>query len=90
MSRLARDGMAEAVSRDHILRRERRQGNIRFPCSADNEQNWQPYPIDIFSATAYMMTKHTYKVISVVGVLNLHRSSTKKENLTHEPRVEMG
>ena len=33
MSRLARDEMAEPVSRDQILRREREQGNIIFPCS---------------------------------------------------------
>ena len=30
MSRLARDGTAETVSRDQILRRERAQGNIHF------------------------------------------------------------
>ena len=40
MSRLTRDGTAEPVSRDQILRRERRQGNINFPCSA--KQDWQP------------------------------------------------
>ena len=32
MSRLTRDGTAEPVSRDQILRRERGQGNINFPC----------------------------------------------------------
>ena len=31
MSRLTRDGTAEPVSRDQILRRERGQGNIHFP-----------------------------------------------------------
>ena len=36
MNRLTRDGTAEAVSRDQILRREREQGNIYFPCSADH------------------------------------------------------
>ena len=46
MSRLTRDGTAETVSRDHILRRERGQGNIHFPCSADHEQDWQPFPVD--------------------------------------------
>ena len=35
MSRLTRDGTAEPVSRDQILRHEREQGNIHFPCSAD-------------------------------------------------------
>ena len=43
MSRLTRDATAEPVSRDQILRRERGQGNIHFPCPADHEQDWQPY-----------------------------------------------
>ena len=46
ISRLTRDGTAEPISRDRILRRERRQGNVHFPCSADDEQDWQPYPVD--------------------------------------------
>ena len=46
MSRLTRDGTAEPVSRDQILRHARGQGNINFPCSADHEQDWQPYPVD--------------------------------------------
>ena len=49
MSRLTRDGTAETVSRDHILRHERGQGNIFFPCLADHEQDWQPYPVDPYS-----------------------------------------
>ena len=44
MSRLARDGTAEPVSRDQVLMRERGQGNVHCPCSAsDHEQAWQPY-----------------------------------------------
>ena len=51
MSRLTRDGTAEPVSRDLILRRERgRQINIHFPCSADHEQDWQHYPVDPYSS----------------------------------------
>ena len=50
MSRLVRDGTAEPVSRDQILRHARGQWNIRFPCSADHEQDWQPYPVDPYSA----------------------------------------
>ena len=50
MSRLTRDGTAESVSRDQIIRRERGQGNIHFPCSADLEQDGQSYPVDPFSA----------------------------------------
>ena len=50
MSRLTRDGTAEPVSRDQILRHARGQGNIHFPCSANHEQDWQPYPVDPYSA----------------------------------------
>ena len=50
MSRLTRDGTAEPVSRDQTLRHARGQGNIHFPCSADHEQDWQPYPVDPYSA----------------------------------------
>ena len=28
----------------------RGQGNNKFPCSADGEQDWQPYPVDPYSA----------------------------------------
>ena len=52
------DGTAEPVSRDQILRRERRQGNIHFPCLADHEQDWQPYPVDPYSAI--ICDDHTY------------------------------
>ena len=50
MTRLTRDGTAEPVSRDQILRHARGQGNVHFPCSADHEQDWQPYPVDPYSA----------------------------------------
>ena len=57
MSRLTRDGTVETVSQDQILRRERGQGNIHFSCSADHEQDWQPYPVDPYSC---YMCDHTY------------------------------
>ena len=57
MSRLTRDGTAEPVSRDQILRRVRGQGNINFLCSADHEQDWQPRPVDPYSA---ICDDHTY------------------------------
>ena len=50
MSRVTRDGTAKPVSRDQILRHARGQGNINFPCSADHEQDRQPYPVDPYSA----------------------------------------
>ena len=63
MSRLTRDGTAEPVSRDQILRHVRGQGNIHFPCLADHEQDWQPYPVDPNSAICDDRTCiHTYFV----------------------------
>ena len=48
MSRPMRDGTAERVSRDPLLKRERGEGDS---FSADYGQDWQPYPIEPFSAT---------------------------------------
>ena len=62
MSRLTRDGTAETVSRDQILRRERGLGNIPFLCSADHEQDWQPYRVNAYSCYMYVMTIHTLLV----------------------------
>ena len=58
MSKLTRDGTAEPVSRDQFLKHVRGQGNIIFPCSADHEQDWQPYPVDTYSA---ICDDHTLK-----------------------------
>ena len=60
MSRLTRDRTAEPVSRDQILGREREQGNIHFSCSADHEQDWQPYPVDPYSSYMCEDYDHTY------------------------------
>ena len=49
MSRLTRDGTAKSISRYQFLRRERGQGNIHSLCSADHEQDWQPYLVDPYS-----------------------------------------
>ena len=32
-------------------------GEYHFPCSADHEQDWQPYPVDPYSA---ICDDHTY------------------------------
>ena len=37
--------------------RQRGQGNIHFPCSADHEQDWQPFPVDPYFC---YMCDHTY------------------------------
>ena len=58
MSRLTRDETTEPVSRDQIFRHARGQGNVHFPCSADHEQDWQPYPVGPYSAI--ICDDHTY------------------------------
>ena len=74
MSRLTRDGTAEPVSRDQILTHARGQGNIHFPCSADYEQDWQPYPVDPYSAICddhtYIHTYITAQSVPVMLVMN--------------------
>ena len=67
MSRLTREGTAEPVSRDQILRHVRGQGNIYFPCSAYHEQDWQAYPVHPYSVL-YVMTIRTF--INVVDPEN--------------------
>ena len=65
MSRLTRDGTAEPVSQDQILRQARGQGDIHFPCSVDHELDWQLYPVDPYSV---ICDDYTYKhfVISII------------------------
>ena len=66
---LTRDGTVEPVSRDLIVRREREQGNVHFPCSADHEQDWQPYRV--IYTLLYVVIIHTYQhahFMPIVGV----------------------
>ena len=72
MSRLTRDGMAEPVSRDQILRHARGQGNINFPCTADHEQGWQPYPVDPYSA---ICDDYAYIHTNILPRVRRHRVS---------------
>ena len=66
MSKLTRDGTAEPVSRDQILRRERGQRIIYFPCSAaDHEQDWQPCPVVRVIPTNIVLHTHTAVVIHI-------------------------
>ena len=60
MSKLGRDGTAAPVSRDQILRRERGQRIINFPCSAaDHEQDWRPCPVVRAIHTNIVLHTHT-------------------------------
>ena len=54
---MTRDGMADPVSRDQILRRERGQEKIDFPFSALHEQDWQ-----LYSATVKVTTMQTSRL----------------------------
>ena len=58
MRRLPREGTAEPVSRDQILRREREQGNIHFLCSFATKRigklTW------LIHTLLNVMAKHTY------------------------------
>ena len=82
MSRLTRDGTAKPVSRDQILRREHGgQGKRHFPCSADHEQNWQPYPVDSYSCYIYG-TIHIYIHAAVcVFVWSVLRFSVERSGI---------
>ena len=67
MSKLTRDGTAEPVSRDQILRRKRGQQIIHFPCSAaDHEQDWQPCPVVRAIHTNIVLHTHTAVVTHIL------------------------
>ena len=68
----ARDETAEPVSRNLILRRERGQGNINLSCSADHEQDWQPYRVDPYVLLPYVMTIHTCWRVDTQEVFSMH------------------
>ena len=48
LAKLAEHGYSAA---DIMVHSERGQVNVNFPCSADHEQDRQPYPVDPFPAT---------------------------------------
>ena len=77
MSRLTQDLTAETVSRDQILRHARGQGNIHFPCSADHEQDWQPYQVDPYCATLPAVMRRTF----LISVPNRGLENRKNENI---------
>ena len=78
MSKLMRDGIAEPVSRDQILRRERGQRIIHFPCSAaDHKQDRQPCPV--VRAIHTNIVLHTHVVVVVFTLTD--RASTIPSNI---------
>ena len=73
MSRLTRDGTAEPVSRDQILRRERGQGKKKKNCLADHEQDWQPYPVGPYPDES--SADYTYIIIYCIQIM--HNNNTR-------------
>ena len=67
MSRLTRDGTAEPVSRDQILRREGEEKNIHFYCPADHKQEC---PVDLYSAEGadHPFVKCSYYFFAVANI----------------------
>ena len=65
MSRLTRDGTAEHVSRDQILRHARGQGNTIFPVQLTTSRIGNL--IRLIHTLLYVMTIHTY-----IHKLNTH------------------
>ena len=47
-----------------VIRHARGQGNIHVLGSADHEQDWQPYPVDPYSA---ICDDHTYIDTSLIA-----------------------
>ena len=81
MSSLTRDGTAEPVSRDQILRHVLGERNSHFTCSANYEQDWQPYPVDPYSATC---DDHTYVLHTHIPYLPV---SCFHKNMTCRPYI---
>ena len=63
MSRLTRDGTAEPVSRDQILRHARGQGNIIFPVQLTTSRIGRL--TRLIHTLLYVMTIHTYTLCRV-------------------------
>ena len=58
MGSLTRGGTAEHVSREiKFSGANRGRGNLHIPCSANYAKDWQPYPVDPYSAVSDV---HTY------------------------------
>ena len=75
MSKLTRDGTAEPVSRDQILRRERGQRIINFPCSAaDHEQDCQPCLVVRAIHANIVLHTHT-AVVTHICIYILYKNS---------------
>ena len=81
MERLTRNGTAEPVSRDQILRHECGQVNIYFPWSADHEQDRQSCPVDPYSCCNICVTMHACILYEQTGRVLFAVNFTKNDLL---------
>ena len=90
MSKLTRDGTAEPVSRDQILRRERGQRVIHFPCSAaDHEQDWQPCPVVRAIHTNIVLHTHTAVVTHIYIYMHIIQQQCEPCTNVHFPQKQI-
>ena len=79
----------EPVSRHQILRHARGQGNIHFPCSADYDQDWQPYPVYPYSAICDDRTYiHTYHVDGIFAFRQLPPEAVARIPFVFKPPLK--
>ena len=87
MSKLTRDWTAESVPRDQILRRERGQRIIHFPCSAaDHEQDWQLCPVVRAIHTNIVLHTHTAVVITHIYIHAYYTTVNRARMNVHAPK----
>ena len=80
MSKLTRDGTAESVSREQLLRRVRGQRIVHFPCSAaDHEQDWQPCPV-LRAIHTNIIVLHTHTAV----VTHIYMHIIQQQYTVHE------
>ena len=89
LSRLTRDGTAEPISRDQILRHARGQGNIIFPVQLTTSRignlTW------LIHTLLYVMTIHTHTYIhSNITTIILQEDSINVDNSNIEPYTSKG
>ena len=95
MSRLTRDGTAEPVSRDQILRHARGQGNIIFPVQLTTSRIGNL--TGLIHTLLYVMTIHTYihtrkmaKVLSFQTIPHLYWKNDKVFSLLSQDTLFLG
>ena len=94
MSRLTRDGTLPNPSREtKFSGANKARENMSFSCSADHEQDWQPYPVDLYSCyNRYVRTIQSDKDIITIALFVMLLLFKKNLNASkpseHPPQVE--